>query len=355
MKVIQRPRPASAHTYDAVHPGLFPLLDRLGVADEIARAGFTRHAGHWVESESARHFIPFGNDEAGPWLGAQLYRPLFDRILLDRARSVGAEVCEVGVEDALTRDNQVCGIQTSDRQLSSKYVLDATGRWRWLVRRLRLPTVLASPAMYARYGIVNADNLTLDEAPVLAMESRGWTWTARVTQQSYLRIRLASSNHLVSGAGSQVDSRDPRWRGLPHGSDVTWSLTGSPAGTGYFVIGDAAAILDPASSHGILRAIMSGMMAAHLIVQTVRGRVDPQLGARWYDRWMRDWFENDASTLRGLYRGPGQPPNLRFANPKCKPGYESKSKPQFVGCAAPGRVVAGIPEHSTSHAMTDRL
>jgi flavin-dependent dehydrogenase len=313
VKVIQRSRPASAHAYDAVHPGLFPLLDRLGVADEIARAGFIRHAGHWVESESSRHFIAFGNDHAGPWLGAQLYRPLFDRILFDRARSLGAEVCEAGIEDTLTCDNQVCGIQTRDEKLSSKYVLDATGRWRWLVRRLRLPTVLASPAMYARYGIVNADNLTLDEAPALAMESRGWTWTARVTQHSYLRIRLASSDHSISEAGSRVDSRDLRLLGLLHGSDVTWSLTGSPAGPGYFVIGDAAVILDPASSHGILRAIMSGMMAAHLIVQTVRGRLDPQLGARWYERWMRDWFEHDASTLRRLYRGPGQPPNWLIA------------------------------------------
>jgi flavin-dependent dehydrogenase len=309
VKVIERPRPASAHTYDAVHPGVFPLLDRLGVAAQIARAGFIRHAGHWVESGSARHFIPFGNDESGPWLGAQIYRPLFDRILQERARSLGAEVCEVRADDVITRDGQLCGIQTRDGQLWSKFVLDATGRWRWLARRLLLPTVLASPQMYARYGVVEFESLRRDEAPLLTTDSTGWTWTAQARRQVYWRIRLAWNDHSAARESADEDLRSLRLLGLTHGSDVTWSLTEPSAGPGYFVVGDAAVILDPASAHGIMRAIMSGMMAAHLMVRIVRSRLDPHSGARWYDQWMRNWFAHDASKLRELYRGLRRPPN----------------------------------------------
>jgi flavin-dependent dehydrogenase len=301
VKVFDRPRPESTHTYDAVHPGLFPLLDRLGVAEEVSQAGFTRHAGHWVASESERHFFPFGNDAAGPWLGAQLYRPLFDRILLNRARNLGAEVCESGVEDALTRESQVCGVRTRHGQAQSKYVLDATGRWRWLARRLRLSTLLASPPMSARYGIVNTDDLTCDGSPVLTNDCRGWTWSAPVGERDYWRIRLALSDQTCRAKRAREDSHD--LRGLKHGTDVTWSLTEPMAGQGYFIVGDASVILDPASSHGILRAIMSGMMAAHLVVQIVHRGIDPRLGAGWYSRWMQDWFARDASRLRELYRG----------------------------------------------------
>jgi flavin-dependent dehydrogenase len=308
VKVVERPRPASAHTYDAVHPGVFPLLDRLGVAAEIAQAGFIRHAGHWVESGSARHFIPFGSDESGLWLGAQLHRPSFDRILLERARSLGVDVCEAGADDVITRDGQLCGIRTRDGEFSSKFVLDATGRWRWLARRLLLPTVLASPPMYARYGVVEAKNLTTPgDAPALTVDRTGWTWTAQVGQLAYWQIRLVWRDHPVSGESAEDDWRNQR--GLTYGSDVTWGLTERSAGPGYFVIGDAAIILDPASSHGILRALMSGMMAAHLVVQTVTCRLDPDLGARWYDQWMRNWFVHDASKLRELYRELRHPPS----------------------------------------------
>ena len=341
VKVIGRPRPESAHTYDAVHPGVFPLLDRLGVAAEIARAGFIRHAGHWVESESARHFIPFGSDETGLWLGAQLYRPLFDRILLDRARSLGVDVCEAGADDVTTRDSQLCGIQTSDGQLSSKFVLDATGRWRWLARRLLLPTVLASPQMYARYGVVEAGILTRDEAPVLTTDSTGWTWTAQAKQHVCWQIRLAWNDHPARGESATEDLRHPHRLGLTHGSDVTWSLTESTAGPGYFVIGDAAIILDPASSHGILRAIMSGMMAAHLVVQIVHSRLDPDLGARWYDQWMRNWFAHDASKLRELYLAlrcpPSWPAQCNARRPRIQnqtvfqPPSKSEGRPEKLG------------------------
>jgi flavin-dependent dehydrogenase len=50
------------------------------------------------------------------------------------------------------------------------------------------------------------------------------------------------------------------------GADVTWRIISPAAGPGFFLVGDAVAVLDPASSHGVLKALMTGMMAAHLIL-----------------------------------------------------------------------------------------
>jgi len=65
--------------------------------------------------------------------------------------------------------------------------------------------------------------------------------------------------------------------------------------------GDAAAVLDPASSHGVLRAVMTGMMAAHLVAQVLRGGLGERRAALAYTRWLREWFEHDAGKLKEFY------------------------------------------------------
>jgi hypothetical protein len=49
-----------------LHPGVEPLLGRLGVADEVLAAGFLRHEGHWVTWAGPRRFAAFGRDEDVP-------------------------------------------------------------------------------------------------------------------------------------------------------------------------------------------------------------------------------------------------------------------------------------------------
>jgi flavin-dependent dehydrogenase len=66
-------------------------------------------------------------------------------------------------------------------------------------------------------------------------------------------------------------------------------------------VGDAAAVLDPVSAHGVLRALISAMMAAHLMVQVVQQALTPAEGADVYTHWMRDWFLADVSRLGPLY------------------------------------------------------
>jgi flavin-dependent dehydrogenase len=57
-----------------------------------------------------------------------------------------------------------------------------------------------------------------------------------------------------------------------HGADVTWRRVIGTAGAKYFIVGDAAVVLDPASSHGISRAVMSGIMAGHAINKILSDR-----------------------------------------------------------------------------------
>ena len=67
------------------------------------------------------------------------------------------------------------------------------------------------------------------------------------------------------------------------------------------MVGDAAAMLDPTSSHGVLKAIMSGMMAGHLIGAVLRGAAPAEEAAAAYNDWCAGWFAADAGRLSQFY------------------------------------------------------
>jgi flavin-dependent dehydrogenase len=301
------PRSAPGET---LHPGVLPLLRRLGAEDDILAAGFLRHRGHFVRWDAPQQFVPFGEDGAGPWLGLQAWRPTFDALLLRRARRVGARILQpCRVERAIVEGGRVVGVETARGRIRAAYVIDATGRSRWLVRQLRLAVRTRGPRLTAWYGYVRGECPARDDAPALVADEGGWTWTARVRPRLYQWTRLTFRGGAPASDWLPPELRGLRPHGLRHGADVTWRLVGPLAGPGYFVVGDAAAVLDPASSHGVLRALMSGMLAAQAVVQALRPGADAARLAAGYSRWLRDGFENDAARLTELYArlpaGPG--------------------------------------------------
>jgi flavin-dependent dehydrogenase len=73
-------------------------------------------------------------------------------------------------------------------------------------------------------------------------------------------------------------------------------------------VGDAAFVLDPLSSHGVLHAVMSGMMAAEMIAKSLLGGVPAAVTAAAYRRWSSAWFAADVARLRELYAAMPRPP-----------------------------------------------
>src|SRR5262249_38194965 len=91
----------------------------------------------------------------------------------------------------------------------------------------------------------------------------------------------------------------------PRGADVTWRMASETARPGWFMVGDSAATLDPTSSHGVLRALMSGMMAGHLIAGVLDGMAPAAEAARAYHSWIAGWFQTDAERMASFYRELG--------------------------------------------------
>jgi hypothetical protein len=140
-----------------------------------------------------------------------------------------------------------------------------------------------------------------DEEPAIVADEQGWTWTARVRPRLYQWTRLSLERHLVDRDWLPEEFQGLKRWSKTRGADVTWRAVRAAAGRGYFLVGDAAAVLDPASSHGVLKAMMSGMMAAHLIAQIINhGQMESRV-IHAYCQWVGVWFEHDVVRLRELY------------------------------------------------------
>lgn len=290
---------------ETLHPGIEPLLRQLGVWDMCCAVGWLRHTGHWARQGNDTRFVTFGGDETGAWRGFQAERAHFDALLLRQAEQMGVSVVQpCRLLEPLCQEGRVAGVQTSEGALRARFVVDATGTARWLARQLNLAVSRASPCLRARYGYAGGECAERDEAPLWEGTPNGWTWTARIRSGLYHWTRL----WFEAGEERSVprDWQPEAFRALtPHpgtkGVDVTWRSADLPAGSGYFLAGDAAFLLDPAASHGVLKAIMSGMMTAHAICQITRTELTEADAQHAYRLWLSDWFAADAAKLSALY------------------------------------------------------
>ena len=297
---------------ETLHPGVEPLLQQLGVWPAVQQAKFIRHPGIVVTNAQGQQFTPFGADVSGSWLGFQAWRAEFDAILLAQARHCGVEIIQPcqALQPILTA-GRVTGVQTDLGAFPARFTIDASGGNGWLAKYLAIGIDRLSPRLIARYGYVTGDYLARDNYPQLAIDPEGWTWTALVKPQIYQWTRLNLTTH----------SWDKNWRpeefqGLTpihqtRHADVTWRRAIAPAGAGYFIVGDAAHVLDPAAAHGVLKALMSGIMAAHLIGLTTAQSADADFSATTYQKWLSDWFTHDMNKLREFYGEKFDPEKLK--------------------------------------------
>ena len=283
-----------------------PIFEQLGVVDQVNTAGFLRHTGHRIrwEGDQPERFEAFGQDEHGAWKGYQAWRPELDQILLKHAEDKGVVVWQpCRALDVIEEGGRVIGLDTQHGRVYTEFVLDATGQSRWLSRKLDIGWTVCSPQMIARYGYVKL--LPKDrepfENPWMHRDETGWTWTAMVRTELCAWVRL-------SFGGSDPG---PEW--VPHelkigrviesgrGADVTWRIADNLAGPGWSLVGDAAVVMDPAASHGVLRALMSGMKAASLIADCREGWRTSVQAIQEYNHWLRLWFDSDVTRLNELY------------------------------------------------------
>ena len=80
-------------------------------------------------------------------------------------------------------------------------------------------------------------------------------------------------------------------------ADATWKVSREPAQENAFRIGDSALRMDPSSGRGVMRAMMTAIMAVHLIKSVEDGKTDRGTAAKVYAGWITAWFDSDVQEL----------------------------------------------------------
>ena len=270
---------------ETLHPGVEPLFKQLGVFDRVIQAGFRRHRGIWLDRGGSTQFVPYGEDKDGSWLGFQAERKTLHRILQQTAINSGVTLIRgTRPDEVITKENRVTGVIVDDRPFHATWTVDATGRSAWLAKKLELPAIICSPPLGVRFGWRNEEPADLCGQPSLTFRSDGWDWQAPIEKNRTAWVKLR-----IGGDRS------------PQGVNLTWQWRPKCAGYGFFLLGDAASTLDPSSSHGVLTALMSGILFGHLMEGYYHKAIGESVIIEAYREWTCLQFKQDERLLRQHY------------------------------------------------------
>ncbi|WP_095047504.1 MULTISPECIES: NAD(P)/FAD-dependent oxidoreductase [unclassified Pseudomonas] len=294
---------------ESLHPGIEPLLRQLGVAEQLCGRAARRFDGHWVHWNGVPRFNAFGADDRGAWQGFHLERAQLDATLLAQAATLGVEISQpCRARRVLTQASRVIGVETDSARLYATCLIDASGACDWLARQLGLPVRHCSPPLVARYGYLQGHSATYATTAHLLADPDGWTWIAQVEPQLLHWTHLTFENNRRSTRLPEALQALPAV-GRIRGADVTWRIIPAVTGAGYFLVGDAANRLDPASSHGVLKALMSGMQAAQAVADCLLQPALQTAAQAQYRQWLNAGFARDVAHLRDFYRLHPCPPS----------------------------------------------
>lgn len=294
--VIDRPN-ARLHPGECLHPGTESLLQRLGLGIPTSRPCIPRPLGIWhTRNGASLQFVPYGQDRHGPWRGYQLRRSLLVRLLVRRAVELGVHrLMFKGKVELVHANGTVNGLALEHRAVPASYVVDAAGGAHWIARKLGIAIHKLSHPLYVHWGYVKGGNTAWDHAPWLDMRTSGWVWRARVGRDVHGWVQL--TDHLKHTEPPDMGSNaQPLCR--QRGADASWRMLGQCAGPGWMAVGDAAAVLDPVSGDGVLRAMTTGIAAAATAAAQLAGSAAPASDTLGYDALLRAGVTRRADLLR---------------------------------------------------------
>jgi flavin-dependent dehydrogenase len=292
--------------------GFLPELDSIPHTIKYgAEFGF----GHEEKTRLFRFDQGFRRNETRAF---NIERAPFDEALLRAAAREGAEVREgVAVRSVRSIADGRVVLGTTDETVESRYLVDASGQSAFIGRRLGLRRVLPGLRKAAYFshcrGVERNDGE--DGGNVIGiMCKEGWFWLIPIDQER-------TSIGIVMDADAAMKS------GVPPKNVLTWALERCPqmarrcqvaeipptnhiaaefshickpyAGPGYFLVGDAAAFVDPLFSTGVCLGMMAAKLAGDSIAAVLREGANPRSIRRSYI----EYLDRSSSMLFRLVRG----------------------------------------------------
>jgi flavin-dependent dehydrogenase len=234
-------------------------------------------------------------------------RSVFDEMMIRQAAKEGAEVWEgVGVKEILELADGQVRVQTSSGEVHGKWLLDATGPTTVVAKHLgtRVNATESHLRKVAYFGhFQGVERLAGEEEghPLIIMCDEGWFWVIPI-------------NDRVTSVGLVMDATIAKSLDVPADRLLDWGIQRCPllrermqnatgpeknqvipdftfrcrpyAGPGYFLLGDAAAFIDPIFSTGVCLGMMTAANAVEQIIAVNRNELPPQQAREKYIRYL---------------------------------------------------------------------
>ena len=328
--LIEREKFPRYHVGESLLPFTFEPLKRLGLIDDMRSSSFTKKYSVQFISTSGEASQPFyfnsryEDDVAQTW---QVLRSEFDHMLLNKARSKGANVLEeTQVLDLLRDGERVTGVRvrTSDGnevEYSAPITLDCTGkesfsssRNRW---RMRDP-YLNKVAVWTYYKGAKRDTGIDEGATTVAfLPEKGWFWyipqhndmvsVGVVAEGKYLtRDKVKAPKEIFDREVSQnkwiKEYLNPGKCTGDYYITNEYSFHSKHCGSeGLLLVGDAYCFLDPVFSSGLMLALKSGIMAADKVSEAIKNNNFCPSQFSDYSSTLREGIENMRKLVYAFY------------------------------------------------------
>lgn len=335
--LLERERHPRFHIGESLLPANLPILERLGVLDEVARIGVLKRGADFP-AENAPGFNVFRFDRAlgdTPPHAFQVRREDFDLLLFRHAGLQGVDARDgVRVRDVELRDDSVVAIAEAEGgetwRILAEYLVDATGRDALLGRRLGLRRKHPrhqSAALFAHFRGVeprsdeDAGNISI------YVHDHGWAWLIPLREDVF-SVGIVATPELFkdrteppAGFLRRILDSVPQIRERMSNAEMAGNLhaTGNysylcdrMAGHRWIMAGDAGAFVDPIFSTGVYLAMRSGERAAAVIDGCLREPKRERALQREYRREVQEglralsWFivRFTSPAMRWLFANP---------------------------------------------------
>jgi len=297
------------HIGESLVPSCLKIFDALGVREKVEKHGFQQKDGARFDWGGDAWDVGFGT-RLEPQHAWQVVRSEFDRMLLDHAVEQGADVREgVTVTDIAFDGDRPRSVRFLDWEGAEgvgtfEFLVDASGRAGLLatryLRNRRFHEAFRNVALWGYWDGAGR----LADGPLGATASCsipcGWIWAIPlhdgklsigvVMHKSHLR-RMRETQTLAQIYDDAVHENALVKELISPGrlvgellAETDYSYASDRfAGSGHFLVGDAACFLDPLLSTGIHLATFSGMAAAASIASILRGEVGETEAADFFN------------------------------------------------------------------------
>ena len=329
--VLEREKFPRYHIGESLLPFTYAPLERLGLISKMRGSHFMKkYSVCFVQPDGAAtepfyFFKRYDRDTvAQTW---QVLRSEFDHMMLENARSKGAEVREETKVEALIRENdRVVGARSIDKegQVTEHYAtitLDCTGKEAFSVARqgwrMRDP-VLNKIAVWTYYeGSKREPDINEGMTTVAYLPEKGWFWHIPLHGDMVSVGVVAEAKYLTRDG-----VRDPKAMFDRAVEENLWIKdhlsTGHSTGKyyitneythysrycaspGLLLVGDSFAFLDPCFSSGLMLALKSGVLAGDAVHEgLVSGDLSPER-FREYGAYLRQGVENMRKLVYAFY------------------------------------------------------